>query len=300
LTGDDSALTAAEQEDLRRAGLSHITAVSGWNVMLVTSAVGLIFLRLGLRGWGWTLLQFVALLGFVWIVGLEPPVTRAAIMAVAGMAAIRLGRPAHSATVLTLSAALIVAVSPTALSGLSFQLSVVATAGLVVATHITHDLEGWWAVTVTPVAVTAVIGLMTAPLLATEFGTLSLATIPANLLAGPLVPLTTFGAIVIVVLSPFATLANLAGWIVWVLCSSLLWIARAVGSAPGVYHEFAPLSDSAQAGLYALLTVGTAVALPEGRLIARTTTDWARREPLSAGLGAGVACCVLVMAAVAV
>ncbi|MEX2314818.1 MAG: ComEC/Rec2 family competence protein, partial [Thermomicrobiales bacterium] len=38
LIGDDSALTVSEREDLQRAGLSHLTAVSGWNVTLVTSA----------------------------------------------------------------------------------------------------------------------------------------------------------------------------------------------------------------------------------------------------------------------
>ena len=67
-----------------------------------------------------------------------------------------------------------------------------------------------------------------------------------------------------------------------------------------MYHEFAPLSDSSQAGLYTLLTVGIVAALPEGRLISRTVLEWARREPLSASLGAGVACFVLIVAAFAV
>ncbi|HYI16746.1 MAG TPA: ComEC/Rec2 family competence protein, partial [Thermomicrobiales bacterium] len=48
LIGDDTALTQDERDHLRRAGLSHLTAVSGWNVTLVISAVGLLFLRLGL------------------------------------------------------------------------------------------------------------------------------------------------------------------------------------------------------------------------------------------------------------
>ena len=51
LIGDDSRLTEAERENLRRSGLSHITAVSGWNVTVVVTSIGALFLALGLRGW---------------------------------------------------------------------------------------------------------------------------------------------------------------------------------------------------------------------------------------------------------
>ena len=300
LIGDDTALTDDERRDLRRAGLSHLTAVSGWNVMLVTSTVGLLFLKLGLRGWGWTMLQLVALSGFVWIVGLEPPVTRAAIMAVAGLVAIRLGRPAHSVTVLTLSAAVMVAVSPSALSSLSFQLSVLATLGLVLAARMTFGLDGWKSVIVTPLVATGTVGIITAPLLAAEFGTLSLLTVPANMLAAPVVPAATIAGIVAVAASPVAPFAAIAGWGAWLLSALLLWLARALAAVPYGFHEFAPLSDMAQAAIYASLLVAVGLILPEGRLIVRAASDWMRREPGGAVLSAGAACVALVTAALAV
>lgn len=300
LIGDDSALTRAELEDLRRAGLSHLTAVSGWNVTLVTSTVGLLFLRFGLRGWGWTSLQLAALGGFVWIVGLDPPVTRAAIMAVAGLTAVRLGRPAHSLTVLTISAALMVAVSPDALTSLSFQLSGIATLGLIVAARITHGSEGWKAIVLTPVVATGTIGAITAPLLASEFGTLSLLTVPSNILAAPLVPAATVLGVIVVAASPFPAMAAVFGWGAWLLSALLLWLARVIAAVPYGFYEFAPLSDVAQAAMYAALLVGVMLTLPEGRLIGRKAAEWVRREPVGAALSGSAACVALLATALTV
>jgi competence protein ComEC len=300
LIGDDTALTETERNDMRRTGLSHLTAVSGWNVTLVVGTVGLVMLRLGLRSWGWTAAQFGALAAFVWIVGLEPPVTRAAIMAVVGIIAIRLGRPAHSVTILVISAAVMVAVSPAALSSISFQLSVVATLGLVLAARLTSRLDGWTSVLLTPFVATVVVGLMTAPILAARFGTVTLLTVPANMVAAPLVPIASVAGILVVVLSPVAPLAAIAGWIAWLLSGLLLWLARQLAAVPYAYHEFAPLSASAQAGIYAAMLVVVIAILPEGRLLARGAIDWAQREPIGATFTVGTACAALVTAALTV
>jgi competence protein ComEC len=300
LIGDDSALTVDERDDLRRAGLSHITAVSGWNVTLVASAVGVVLLHIGLRGWKWTILQLAALAGFVWIVGPDPPVARAALMAVAGLVAARLGRPAHSLTVLTCSAAMLLMVSPVSLTSLSFQLSVLSTGGLIVAGHICRGLTGWTSVLVTPVAVTGSIGLITAPLLAAKFGAVSLATIPANLVAAPLIPLATLGGVLVIVASPLAPAAAAVGWLGWLVSAGVLGIARVFSSLPGAYHEFTPLTSGEEAALYlvALLIVGAIV--PEGRSLLREWTDWARREPIGATVSAATVSLILLAASLIV
>jgi ComEC/Rec2-related protein len=296
LIGDDTALTDAERDDLRHAGLSHLTAVSGWNVTLLTGTVGLLLLQLGLRGWRWTLLQLVALAGFVWIVGLDPPVTRAAIMAVAGLLAVRIGRPAHSLTVLVLSASLMVAVSPRSLTELSLQLSVLATFGLIIAGRMTERFQGWQAVALTPVVATAMAGLITAPLLATEFGTLSMVTIPANIIAAPLVPAATVAGICVIALSPLAAIASIAGWVAWLLSALLLALANTFASVPHGYQEFAPLTDAQQAGIYSVLLLLTAGVLPEGRLMLRSASHWVSSEPVGAILSASAACIALLAA----
>lgn len=278
LIGDDSGLPQQRTADLRAAGLSHITAVSGWNVTLVTAAIGTVFLALRLRGWRWSLVQFAGLAGYVWIVGADPPVLRAAIMGTAALIAVRLGRPAHSASVLVLSAALMVAISPGALETLSFQLSVLATFALIVAMQIAPPWDGWRSLVLTPTVTCAAIGLATAPLLATTFGTITLAAIPANVLVAPLIPIATIGAILVI---PTAAtgVGEIAGTVTWVCCEVVLRLAALFANAPlGQWRVRRFPLEAALTSYAALFAVAVAV-MPEGRLIARRTSRWMRSEP---------------------
>jgi competence protein ComEC len=282
LVGDDSDLPEIERVQLREAGLSHITAVSGWNVALVTGAIGGLLLALRLRGWAWASVQLAGLVLFVWIVGADPPVIRAALMGTAGIVAARLGRPAHSVTLLVLAAAVMAALSPASLTSLSFRLSVLATIGLVVAVHLTRSLTGVAAVVVVPAVASAAIGLATAPLLAAELGTFTPAAIPANVAAGALVSAATCSGAVLVLLSPLPVLSELAGWCVWLSCGGVLAVARLFANAPLGHWTFAPVSGEAQAVMYTALIVACALALPEGRLVGRRLARWSREQPAHA------------------
>jgi competence protein ComEC len=300
LIGDDSALPREEQTALRRSGLSHITAVSGWNVTMVTGAVGSLFLALRLRGWGWTAVQLAALVGYVWIVGLDPPVLRAAVMAVIALIALRLGRPAHSATALLLAAALMTTVSPGILNSLSFQLSTLATAAMVGAAHIAVRWSGWRKALAVPALTSALTGLVTAPVLAATFGTLSLATIPANVLAGPLIPLATFAGIALVAVSVVEPLATLVGATTWIACSLVLAIARVCADLPFVFWSFTPLPPAESGVLVVVVTIAACSLLPEGRYVARELSAWSRREPGPALAAGSALACVLIAALVLV
>jgi competence protein ComEC len=141
---------------------------------------------------------------------------------------------------------------------------------------------------------------MTAPLLAAEFGTLSLLTIPANLLAAPLVPAATIAGVLVVASGPIAPLAAGAGWVAWFLSAFVLWLASALSVLPYFYYEFAPLSGPSKAALYALLLIVVVLILPEGRLMIRGLTNWMRREPAGATLSAIAGCVALVTATFAV
>jgi competence protein ComEC len=152
----------------------------------------------------------------------------------------------------------------------------------------------------TPLTATAAIGVITAPLLAAEFGTLSLLTVPANILAGPLVPAATIAGVVVIAASPVSLLAAIGGWLAWLLSSLLLWLARALSDVPYGFHEFAPLSDATQAAIYTVLLVAAVMVLPEGKLVIRGLSDWGRREPVGAIMTTATACVALVTATLAV
>ena len=101
-----------------------------------------------------------------------------------------------------------------------FALSVAATAAIVLlAPGWSRRLRerGWPSVVADALAVSAAAGLATAPIVAGLFGTVSLVSLPANLLAAPAVaPATVLGllaAVVGVLVPPLAdALVWLAGW----------------------------------------------------------------------------------------
>ena len=281
LLGDDSGLTSAERGQLRQAGMSHITAVSGWNVSIVIAGVGAFCLALGLRGRWWALGQLAALVGYVWLVGGEPPVVRAALMTASAFAATQLGRPRHTLTALALTAAALACVTPATLATLSFQLSALATLGVAIALQWTPRWSGMRAAVLGPALVSACAGLATAPLLASAFGTFTLASIPSNVVAGPLVNLATFAGALVAPLSALG-LGEPVALATWFACWLLLEVAAVFAVAPVGHWTFAPLSSGAVAGMYALLALGGAMLLPEGRLARRRLRVWALAEPLPA------------------
>lgn len=282
LIGDDTGLSGAERRDLRASGLAHITAVSGWNVSVVVASAGALFRAAGARGWRWLAVQLVLLSGYVWVVGLEPPIQRAAIMGAVALIALQLGRPAHMLTLLTLTAAVMVVLDAEVLGSLSFQLSFLSMVGLAVAARICSGLEGWRAMLISPAVAASAAGMITAPLLAASFGTLALMTVPANLLAGPLIPLATFSGIVVVATTWLAPVADVAGWLAWTVANVVLRISGSFAGVPGGHHMFAPLDPSAAMTIYFGLTLCAMPFFPEGRSLVRRLEAWALASPGSA------------------
>lgn len=280
LIGDDSGLTISERDDLRRSGLSHITAVSGWNVNVVVATIGAVFLAFALRGWPWLLLQLLALTGYVWLVGIEPPILRAALMGAAALVALQLGRPAHMLTLLTLAAAAMALISPAALSSLSFQLSVLSMLGLLAVAQLSGGLETFARAIFVPVAASGAAGLATAPLLAWRFEGVSLATVPANLVVAPLIPFATWSGIVLVLVGRIPLLGEAVGALTWALCALVLWASRLFAGVPGGYIQLGTLPVGSIVLVYLVLALALLPFVPEGRLAVRELRRWYWRGPL--------------------
>ena len=301
LIGDDSAMTRHTDDAVRRAGLSHITAVSGWNVTLVVASVGALLLALGLRGPGWVTIEVGALAGYIWLVGADPPVIRAAIMGGFVIAARQLGRPAHGPSLIALAAALMIATDPSALSSLSFHLSILATAALIASLRYTARWSGLRAVVLTPMVATAAITLATAPAFAVTMGTISLVSIPANVLAGPLVPLAAAGGALIVATAWLPAIQVFVAAVTWYLTHLILWIAETFASVPGGVLQFRREDGLALRGAIFVMLVAAALLLPEGRFIAWQIDRWMQRDSriaafVAGGIVVGIAALVVVSA----
>lgn len=237
IVGDTSELSGRIEQDFLVAGMSHLTAVSGFHVAVVCGAVLLLTrgLRLGPRLSA--AIAAVTLVGFVVLVGYEPSVLRAGVMGAISLLALLLGRRGSALPALGAAVCVLVLYDPAMATNMGFALSVVATAGLVL-------LAPKWAEGLVRTGVPAGLAeglvvpaaafLATAPVLAGMTGEVSLVSVAANLLAAPVVaPVMVLGAVATVLAPIWPAGAGLLLQIAGPGVSWLIFVARNAAGVPG-------------------------------------------------------------------
>ncbi|MTD42803.1 MBL fold metallo-hydrolase [Conexibacter sp. W3-3-2] len=188
--GDDSGLPDRLRDALRDAGLAHLVAASGQNVVLLATLVLLVGAALGLPLSARLGVALVLVALYVPLAGAGPSIQRAGVMGAAGLVAALAGRPASRWYAVLLAAAATLVLDPRATGDVGWRLSFLAVLGLLVAAPplraalVRRRVPGPLA---DALATTVAATLATAPLLALTFGQTSLVTLPANVLAAPLV-----------------------------------------------------------------------------------------------------------------
>jgi len=235
--GEDEGLPASVRQDFRASGLYHLLAVSGQNVA---------FLAGGVLGLGWLfritrmareLLMLAVLVSYVFAVGWQPSVVRAAVAGGLASLAWLAARPRDRWHFLALGALVLLAWTPSTLLEPGFQLSFAAVAAIFVGVpRVGRWFEGY---PVPPrvadvVGIALVCGLATAPIVLVHFGQAPVYTVPANALAAPAMPLVLGLGLLAAVADPVApgaaaALAWLAGW----AAAWLELVARVVAAIPG-------------------------------------------------------------------
>ncbi|MDO8435588.1 MAG: ComEC/Rec2 family competence protein [bacterium] len=202
LIGEERGLPQSMIVDFRRAGLSHVLAVSGYQVTLLTSIFAWILLALTVPRWA-RAIAVVCFLGvFIILSELQAGVVRAAIMSGMGVLATQFGRRSHTRNALLAAGAGMVLLNPfILLHDISFQLSFAATWGLVDLDPrlraLAPRLFGWMGEGSQTVA--AIIAVT--PLALLHFGRFALYAPIANLMTLPLVAVFTLLSIPLVLLS---------------------------------------------------------------------------------------------------
>jgi competence protein ComEC len=189
--------------DFTTTGLSHVVAISGWNIAIVVVALGILLRRLSRRPR--TIVTLLVVCVYVGVVGATPPVVRAALMAGIVLMARESGRRAGAAAALAWAIVAMLVADPASVDDPGFRLSSAATAGLLAwGTPMTERIRalgggrmpGWIAETL---GVSLAAQAATLPLVLVGFGRLSLVSPAANLLVAPLVaPAMGAGAIALV------------------------------------------------------------------------------------------------------
>lgn len=234
--GDTSLESSAFITEMRRAGLTHLTAVSGENFAIIAAFL-LWFLQSIVRRLRTRLLiTAIVLIAFIFLVRPSPSVLRASVMTAVLLLGKANGRRGSALPALGLAIALLILVDPFQAIDPGFALSVSATAGiLILSPPLTLFFTRYTShkklveLLVIPIAAT----IFCTPLIMAISGQLSLVALPANFLASEVVaPLTIIGFVAALVapLSPgFAHFLLLickpcAAWIVLV--------AHTLGSLP--------------------------------------------------------------------
>lgn len=219
ILGTRGGFDSATRDEFISTGTIHIIALSGYNVTIVAEStmkiLGLVFAQtIGI------VIGIVVIILFVMLAGGTATAVRAGIMAVVILFARLTGRTYDAGRALVIAALLMIAYDPRVITDISFQLSFIATFGVL---FITLKVIGW--VRFLPmkfgfrevVATTIAATIAVLPILLYTTGILSIVSLPANVLILPLIPLTmffsflvgAFGFILPILAIPFAYIAHL-------------------------------------------------------------------------------------------
>ncbi len=274
LLGIESGISPEVRDAFNAAGTTHIIAISGSNLAILAGLLLNMSRRVIKERWA-VAVTIVGILAYTIFVGGDPAVVRAAIMVTLGLVATQLGRQTWGLTSLSFAALLMTAIHPLTLWDMSFQLSFMATLGLIL---YTEPLQIWLekglsrlflanrarqivALLSDAFIVTIAAQITTTPLMAYHFGRLSLFSLPANLLIIPLqTPLMVLGGISVLAALIIWPVGQMLAWGSWLFLSLTIWVAQLFARLPHASMEVNTLSPLSIWGIYGLMLGLTVLA----------------------------------------
>lgn len=270
LFGVKASISKELYEALIVTGTLHIVALSGTNISIVTGFVNLILLRFIARPIA-NIFTMVLIMGYIALVGLSPSVIRAAIMGCLSLFAVSFGRQRWLFWSWFVASVTMLAFRPAWVADLSFQLSVMATLGIILfgssgpdagrcafLEYATPRTDGDKEVlerglaeaskNVVPTSaafaeilkfiksglrLTLAAQIFTIPIIMFSFHRISLVSPLSNVLIAQLVaPITVLGFIVVALGLVWLPLGQVAAWVVWAPLALLVWIVEVTSKIP--------------------------------------------------------------------
>lgn len=263
--GDTSLESQGFVTDMRRVGLSHLTAVSGANFAIIAAFLlwlsQWIFKKVRSR----LILTGAVLIGFIFLVRPSASVLRASVMSAVILIAKSRGVKADSVPSLGLAISSLILMDPFQAIDPGFALSVAATAGiLVLAPKIQSYIsdrfghEKFAEVMAIPLSAT----IMCTPVILAISGLFSLVSIPANILAEPVVaPITIVGFIAAIISPLVPGLSHLLLVIIKPLAQIIVWISNFASDLPVLLLPKSYLGAAIAVGVIALIKLRKWLAL---------------------------------------
>jgi competence protein ComEC len=231
---------------LRDSSTLHIVVASGQNLSMVA---GFFLLFSGLiKRKNAIILGLLAAFFYTILTGMQVPILRAAIMLGLASLARLFGRDQDGIWVLILTGALMLLVNPSWLTSISFQLSFLATFGVVVvAPMILENLKKLPQFISGDLSVSLAAQAMVMPIIAINFHQLSLVGLLANLFVLWTIPFIMIGGVVMLIL-PFTSILLNA------LLTYFIYIITFFSSLPFAWEYIGEMSPIFWVGYYLVLS----------------------------------------------
>jgi competence protein ComEC len=246
LLGVETGIPADLMDDFAATGTTHIIAISGFNITIVSGIFFGIARRLaGKKRAFWIATAGIAI--YTVLVGASAAVVRAAVMGILYLVAMRLGRGTYAPASLAAAAVFMTLLNPHTLWDVGFQLSFAATVGLVLYTEpLERAFERALERVTTAERAQEIVGLIseallvtlaaqitTTPIILGIFGRLSLITLATNFLILPAQQwVMIVGGLALLSGLLFRPLGQAVGWVAWVFLAYTIEMVRLTARVP--------------------------------------------------------------------
>ncbi|WP_147106323.1 ComEC/Rec2 family competence protein [Nesterenkonia populi] len=274
ILGDRTVMDEDLAESMHISGLSHMTVVSGTHCSLIVGALLGLIRILRLPRWCSPVLIVLGLVLFVLLVQPAPSVIRAAVMGSIGALAVFAGRGRTSSALLCLCVVILLLYDPYFSTEPAFQLSVTATAGIVLTGQRMKEIfeRRMPGIIAGPLALAASSQLFVTPVLLPIAAGVNTYSIPANIAAGPLLPFVTVPGTLAAVLS--TTLPWVSQALLWAAGFPAAAIAVIGRTAAGLPQALAPWPEGPMGAVLVLIYLTGSVVLSRLLIEGRAPRSW--------------------------
>jgi competence protein ComEC len=258
------------KEKFIQVGLAHALAASGFQVSLILGFLLAITRKLPVKTQ--VILGTLALFIFVGLAGLQPAVLRAAIMGWAALVSLMVKRKTKPLGLLLLAATLLLIINPLWIWDLGFQLSFLATCGLIVTVNPLVKKLDWLPNAIASLIAVPIAALIwTLPLQLYSFGIVPPYSIAANIITTPLISLITIVGVSSSLLAVFIpSLGSILAGIIYYPTNWLIKIVNFFTWLPGNSLALGKISEWQLILVYGLIVVVAISKWWQKRLIAAT------------------------------
>lgn len=256
LVGQRATLPDSVKQDLLMVGLTHIIAVSGYNLTIILQASRRLLAKRSKRIATGLAMGLIGT--FLLLTGGSASIVRAAIVSMLSIVAGYYGRTFKPLTLIALAAAITAWANPVYIwSDLSWYLSFLAFYGVMILSPLVQARwpARWQRTLVGGVALESICAeVMSLPFVLYIFGQMSFVGLPANMLVVVLVPLAMLLGLIAGLAGMLA--APLSGWFAWpaaILLNYMLDTAHVLAGLPYIFVKDRKLPLAATLGLYGLI-----------------------------------------------